>query len=140
MITSGYHLGKSSLFLHSIPKRLTYYFFTSFFSYFFSCGASKASVKFSCLTSILCSSKNFKTDPLETSTVAELSIGWKAQNSCLNKVSSMIQYLTWCCSSLANAKTLTPPFWALRTDDTCYYLAMRTLLCVVPSFFQKAVI
>jgi hypothetical protein len=58
----------------------------------------------------------------------------------LNKVSSMIQYLTWCCSSLANAKTLTPPFWALSTDDTCYYLAMRTLLWVVPSFFQKAVI
>jgi hypothetical protein len=28
----------------------------------------------------------------------------------------------------------------LSTDDTCYYLAMRILLCVVPSFFQKAVI
>ena len=139
-MTSGYHLAKSSFFLHSIPKRLTYYFLTYFFSYFFSCGASKASVKFSCFTSILCPSKNFNTESLETSTVAELSIGWKAQNSCLNRVSSMIQHLTWCCSSLAKAKTLTPPFCALSTVETCYYWAMRTLLWVVPTFFQKALI
>jgi len=65
---------------------LTYSFFSFFGYYFFYCGAYNCSVKFNGLTSILCCSRNLITAYLGSSTVAELSIGWKAQNSWFIKV------------------------------------------------------